>query len=132
MLKHTIAIVTLPVLVGVSVNLGRGESTNAELAPRSGITIYDADPHHLWNRLHRALYVRTAADGREVGADRLDPLLWANTRHLLSGKSHEDAVAVLDEFLNHHGEQLILDPLRRAILQRDLWAVFDWAADRVG
>ncbi len=74
------------------------------------------------------LYVRTAADGQEVGADRLDPLLWANTRHLLSGESHKRAVAVLDEFLNHHGEQLIPDPLRRAILQRDLWAVFDWAA----
>jgi hypothetical protein len=34
---------------------------------------------------------------------------------------------VLDEFLASHGEKLIADPLRRAIFQRDLWAVFDWS-----
>ncbi len=132
MLRNVIAIITLPVFVGALVNVGRGENTKSELVSTSGVTIYDTDPQHLWNRLHRALYVRTTPDGQEVGADRLDPLLWANTRHLLTGKSHEEAVAVLDEFLNHHGERLIADPLRRAILQRDLWAVFDWAAGRVG
>jgi hypothetical protein len=132
MLRNAVAIITLPVLVGAWVNVGHGEHTKSELASTSDVTIYDSNPGHLWNRLHRALYVRTAADGRKFGADRLDPLLWANTRHLLSGKSPEDAVAVLDEFLNHHGEQLIPDPLRRAILQRDLWAVFDWAAYRDG
>jgi hypothetical protein len=113
-------------------NFGRGEDAKAEPARASGVTIYDADPQHLWNRLHHALHVRTDAEGREAGADRLDPLLWDNTRYLLSGKSHEEAVAVLDEFLSRHGEQLFSDPLRRAILQRDLWAVFDWAEHRLG
>jgi hypothetical protein len=32
---------------------------------------------------------------------------------------------LLDEFLATHGERLIDDPLKRAFLQRDLWAVFD-------
>jgi hypothetical protein len=45
---------------------------------------------------------------------------------LLEEPSHTNAVAVLDEFLAAHGEALIRDPLKRAMLQRDLWAVFDW------
>jgi hypothetical protein len=92
----------------------------------AGKGLYDKDPNHLWNRLHRALLVRTADDGAEYGFDQLDPLLWSLTKHLLEGPSHTNAVAVLDEFLCAHGEALIRDPLKRAILQRDLWAVFDW------
>lgn len=30
-----------------------------------------------------------------------------------------------EEFIVTHGERLIDDPLKRAFLQRDLWAVFD-------
>jgi hypothetical protein len=93
------------------------------------VTIYDPDPQHLWNRLHRALWVRTGPDGKEYGHDRLDPLLWPETKYLVEGKSHEQAIAVLDEFLEKQGEGLVQDPLKRAILQRDLWAVFDWTAE---
>jgi hypothetical protein len=92
-------------------------------------TIFDPDPQHLWNRLQRALWVRTGPDGKEYGNDRLDPLLWRETRHLLEGESHEQAIAVLDEFLTARGENLVHDPLKRAILQRDLWAVFDWTTE---
>jgi hypothetical protein len=35
----------------------------------------------------------------------------------------------LDEFLDKKGEGLVKEPLKRALLQRDLWALFDWAAD---
>ena len=93
------------------------------------VTIYDPDPQHLWNRLHRALWVRTGPDGKEYGHDRLDPLLWPETRRLVEGQSHDQAIAVLDEFLAKQGERLAPDPLKRAILQRDLWAVFDWTAE---
>ncbi len=93
------------------------------------VTIYDPDPNHLWNRLHRALWVRSGPDGKEYGHDRLDPLLWMETRYLLEGEPHEKAIAVLDEFLAMPGEKLVNDPLKRAILQRDLWAVFDWTAE---
>jgi hypothetical protein len=103
--------------------------TAAPLAASVPVTIYDPDPQHLWNRLHRALWVRAGPDGKEYGHDRLDPLLWPETRHLLEGKSHEQAITVLDEFLAGHGEKLVSDPLKRAILQRDLWAVFDWTAE---
>ncbi len=29
--------------------------------------IYDSDPRHLWNRLHEALFIRTAPDGKKYG-----------------------------------------------------------------
>ncbi len=92
--------------------------------------VYDADPAHLWNRLYAALYERTARDGRVFGRDEVDPLLWDETDHLLVGPSHDRAIALLDEFLAKHGERLVADPLERALLQRDLWAVFDWTARR--
>jgi hypothetical protein len=101
----------------------------AQPAAPGKATIYDPDPQHLWNRLHWALWVRAGQDGKEYGHDRLDPLLWPETKYLLEGKSHEQAITVLDEFLTAHGENLVHDPLRRAILQRDLWAVFDWTTD---
>jgi hypothetical protein len=91
--------------------------------------IYDSNPDHLWNRLHRAFYVRTARNGEEYGHDELDPLLWSETKHLLVGPSHQQAIKLLDEFLSVNGSALITDPLKRAMLQRDLWAIFDWSAD---
>jgi hypothetical protein len=95
--------------------------------PATGPGLYHADPQHLWNRLHRHLHVRTAGDGREFGLDEVDPLLWSETKHLLSGDSHARALRLLDEFLNTNGERLIADPLKRAVLQHDLWTIFDWA-----
>jgi hypothetical protein len=88
--------------------------------------IYDPDPQHPWNRLFRQLYRRTTNDGREYGWDSFDPLLWYDTTYLLEGTSYQQSISVLDEFLATKGEDLITDPLRRAIFQRDMWAVFDW------
>lgn len=93
--------------------------------------LYHADPHHLWNRLHRALFVRSyGKKGKIYGQDMVDPLLWPNTTEfLLSGPSHEKALTILDEFLDGKGEKLVDDPLKQAVLQHDLWAVFDWTAN---
>jgi hypothetical protein len=88
--------------------------------------IYDANPNHIWNQLYTQFYVREAWDGRTYGGDELDPYLWGETKDLVEGPSHKKAVALLDKFLSTHGERLITDPLKRAMLQRDLWAVFDW------
>jgi hypothetical protein len=92
------------------------------------LTIFDSDPNHIWNRTYTCLFVRQSTDGKEYGVDTLDPLLWDNTQALLTGDSHRRALACLDEFLRSHGERAVEDPLKRAILQRDLWAVFDWTA----
>jgi hypothetical protein len=100
----------------------------AQLPPKtsSGSSLYHADPKHLWNRLHEALFVRIGPDDCRYGQDRLEPLLWAGSRHLLQGPSHQQAVAVLEEFVKNSGEKLVKDPLKRAVLQRDLWLVFNW------
>lgn len=107
------------------------EPAAAALTPRRPAgPLYDPDPEHIWNRVDRQLRVRVAADGSTFGADSLDPLLWRETRHLLTEPSHATALALFDEFLDGNGETLVKDPLRRAIFQRDLWAVFDWAVSR--
>src|SRR5215468_1451917 len=103
--------------------LGPAESP-AKTAPE--LAMYHADPEHLWNRLHKALFVRVGPDGRTYGQDRLEPLLWTGSKHLLEEKSNKRAVALLKEFLKNKGDKLVEDPLKRAVLQRDLWLVFNW------
>lgn len=88
--------------------------------------VYHPDPPHLWNRLFRQLFGRTASDGAEYGWDTLDPLLWPDSSHLFEETAYQQTTELLDEFLAGDGARLIDDPLKRAILQRDLWAVFDW------
>jgi hypothetical protein len=92
----------------------------------SNQALYAPDAEHLWNRLHDALYLRKGPDGRTYGRDRFEPYLWAGSRQLRQGPSHDRAVQLLNEFLDKHGEKLIDDPLRRALLQRDLWMVCSW------
>jgi hypothetical protein len=104
---------------------GMGHAAAAQ-HPRSAPPIFDSDPNHIWNRTYACLFVRQGTDGIEYGADVPDPILWAHTRYLLSGESHRRAIACLDHFLDSHAERAVRDPLKRAILQHDLWAVFDW------
>jgi len=104
----------------------------AHAEPPPSLNIYDSDPAHLWNRLHGVLRVRETARDGFVGVDSVDPILWSNTKHLLEGEGYLRAVEVLDEFVTKRGERLIDDPLKRAILQRDLWAIFDWTCGRDG
>ena len=93
--------------------------------PAAPDPLYHPDPNHLWNRVHAALFVRTGPDGRTYGHDRLEPLLWAQSKHLADGPAADRAVAVLEEFVRTNGERLVDDPLKRAVLQRDLWLVFN-------
>ena len=91
-----------------------------------GHRLYDPDPTHLWNRVHDTFHRRVAPDGSEYGLDTVDPLMWRETRNLITGDSHARALGLLDEFLASNGERLIRDPLKHAVFQNDLWAVFDW------
>jgi hypothetical protein len=93
---------------------------------QGGNTLYDPDPQHLWNRLHQALFVRRGPNTRSYGLDRLEPLLWPGSKHLLAGPSHDSALKLLNEFIEQHGETLVHAPLKQALLQRDLWSVFTW------
>jgi hypothetical protein len=103
--------------------------TGGEAGTRRGGGLFHADRDHVWNRLHRALVIRTAPDDREFGEQELDPLVWPSTRgHLLAGPSFDRAIALLDEFLNEQAHEGVTDPVKRAVLQHDLWGVFDWLA----
>ena len=90
--------------------------------------VYDPDRQHLWNRVFHLLYDRKTTNGVEYGRDSLDPLYWSETTYLLEGASHEPAIQLLDEFLTTNGKTLMTDPLKRAMFQRDLWAIFEWLA----
>ena len=120
---------TLFVTAAVVLAIG-GRRVPAQEAMPQPVAVYDSDPQHLWNRLHEILWHRVAPDERVYGHDRVDPLLWSQTRHLLQGPSRKAVRQVLRDFLDNHGEKLIDDPLKRALLQRDLWAIFDWLANR--
>src|SRR5262245_32936680 len=119
----------LPLLAAVvAPHQGQGESRPAEESSRAGI--YSCVPDHPWDLVHRALRVPPGPDGREVGLDDLDPLLWWQSRYLLQEPALSRAVAALDGFLATNAERLLRDPLKRAVFQHDLWAIFDWLASR--
>jgi hypothetical protein len=90
--------------------------------------IFDTDPQHIWNRLHRHFFVRITDTGEEMGGDTIDPLLWFETKRYFVEPTYQETVDLLDEFLNSHAEQQINDPLKRAVFQHDLWAIYDWVS----
>jgi hypothetical protein len=91
--------------------------------------LFDPAPDHVWNRLHRQLHVRMGLDGKVYDQESLEPPLVPASKWLTEGESHERAVALLDEFLESKADELIDDPLKRTILQRDLFAIFAVTAD---
>ena len=111
----------------ISVEHAHGGPNEKVTSPQS---FHHKDRNHVWNRIHAAFSIRIGPDGRNYGEDRLEPLLWHESRYLLEGKPADSAVAVLEEFLRDKSESLIDDPLKRAILQRDLWLVSNWLAGK--
>jgi hypothetical protein len=97
-----------------------------------GEPVFDDDPQHPWNRLHRALYTRTMQDGKTYDPESLEPPFIPSSNFLTAGTSHGQALAVLDEFLKARLDTQNKGPLKRAVLQRDLWAVFAITADPDG
>ena len=87
--------------------------------------VYFDDTQHLWNKLHRALFERTTPTGAQFGIDTVDPLLWLETTHLLEGESHTRAIALLEDLLMDDGAR-DAPHVARALLQHELWSVFDW------
>src|SRR5204863_7543 len=80
------------------------------------------DPHHPWNDLHRALFTwhpLTAGQNDEVEPD---PRFWPLP------KEPWDKWTVSNELsgrIDQFDAKLIQDPLKRAILQHDLWMFLD-------
>jgi len=104
----------------------------ANAAVAADATLFDDAPPYSADHLYSCLFARHTASGEVLGINALDPLFWPGTTYLLEGDSHRRALACLDEFLSSHAERKINDAVRRAILQRDLWILFDWSAQSTG
>ena len=91
-------------------------------------TQFPVSSDHMWNRLHEQLYVRTRTDGSRYVHESVDANFTPRAKFLIEGDSHRQALALLDEFLQP-GAVHLKDDLARAILQRDLWAVFAAVGD---
>lgn len=103
------------------------------------LPLYDDDSQHLWNRVFAAFYIRprhiSARDAQPAviqyeGGDVIEFLAWGKTQYWSSVDVFEKVSPLLDEFLERGGEKLLRDPLKRAVLQHDLWAVYDHLIDQ--
>lgn len=119
---------TVRILIALHVGISAISWSRLAAAGDAGAscTLYHVDPQHLWNRLHDSLFMRVGPDGRQYGRDRLEPLLWHSSVHLLDLRTNGRVVALLEEFNRVQGEKLLDDSLKRAVLQRDLWLVANW------
>jgi len=108
----------------------RGSLRSADPLP-----LYDADPQHLWNRLFAAIAIRQSnlpskrggsPVARTEGGDTIDFLAWPGTTYWDEPETVARLEKLLDQFLKQQGEKLIADSLKRVMLQRDLWAAFDF------
>jgi hypothetical protein len=122
-MKRTLASLLLMVLT-VWFAVPPAATTGEATIPGAPRAVFDADPDHLWNRLHHCLYSRTSQDGSVYAPESLEPFFLPTSKFLVEGRSHELALKLLDKFLKTRADEAIADPVKRAVLQRDLWAVF--------
>lgn len=105
------------------------EPASGETTPPYPNTFFDADPNHPWNQLYGLFFIRRGVDGSLYGLNEMDPLYWVSSRYLLEKPLHEAALHALDNFIQSDAVYAIKDPLKRALLQRMLWVLFDtWAS----
>lgn len=104
------------------------------LRSETPLAIYHSDPEHLWNRLFSALYTRrselpSTLGGPPVkrieGGDVLEFLGWGKTTYWSEPGVTGRITRLLEEFLARDGAKQISDPVRRILLQNDLWAAHD-------
>ncbi len=99
------------------------------------LALYDTDPNSLVNRLFAAFYIRdsnipTKRGGTPIrrieGGDVIDFLAWPGSGYWSSPATCQRLSSLLDECLADLSRVRPADPVRRAMLQRDLWAPFDF------
>ena len=87
-----------------------------------------ADPY---DAVHDVIMTRRAENGNSYGQDYHAPLIWFQSSFLLKEPTHSKFVDALDRFNTLSAKQVeAYGDLKRALLQRHLWAVFDWATTR--
>src|SRR3989442_2215797 len=103
-------------MVLITLSLAAALIARAADLPRAG--------DELAAQIHREIFVRTDANGAELGTDALDPLLWPSSKYLLENPRYPRLCDVLDGL--RASDLSRMPPLDRALLQHDLWTVFDW------
>jgi hypothetical protein len=97
--------------------------------------LFDADPQHLWNRIFAAATIRPSRlpsrrrgppVARIEGGDRIDFFLWGGTKYWDEPANVAHLSGLLDQFLAQKAERLSTNPLKRVLLQHDLWTLFDY------
>jgi hypothetical protein len=103
------------------------------------LPLFDADRQHLWNRLFAAVTIRSSRlpsvrggppVARIEGGDRIEFFGWGGTTYWDDPANVAQLEGLLDEFLAHEGEKLSTDPLKRVLLEHDLWTLFDFLMAR--
>lgn len=101
--------------------------------------LFEADPQHLWNRIFAAATIRSSLlpsvkDGPPVarieGGDRIEFFGWGGTTYWDDPGNVALLAGLLDQFLEKRAEKLSTDPLKRVLLQHDLWTLFDFLMTR--
>lgn len=89
--------------------------------------LYDPQPDHPWNAVHQIFYARRFSNGEVYQHDAaFDPPWRTWSRFYNDEDFHAQVIGVLDVFLKQSEEAVERQPpLRRALLLRDLWPVFD-------
>ncbi len=88
---------------------------------------FDPDPQHPWNRLAAALTADGDVPDFQAGDRNQQLQSW-----LFTGPRYARALSELDAFVERKSDRLMRDPVKRALLQSQLWAVFDAVADPTG
>src|SRR6185437_13361225 len=108
---------------------GSAPPKDGEAKDQAAEKLFDIDPAHPWNHLHQLFYVRQVGKGRTYIHQGPDAPFGRQGPFLIEGPSHDRTLKTLDAFLRSKDDERIKDSLKRAILQRDLWYVFDKLAE---
>lgn len=93
--------------------------------PASGLA-KEANPSKELIELSYSMMERQVTGGKPMHGG-LEPLLWSSSRYLLEGPTLTRFVRALDSFNDLSAEKLqAIPPLHRALVQRQLWMIFDW------
>lgn len=87
-----------------------------------------SDPY---DALYDLIMIRQAKDGTFYGADSAFPLAYRDSRYLFADQKTGAFLKALDSFTALSNEEIAdYGPVKRALLQRHLWTVFDWTTIR--
>ena len=117
--------ITFTLALAAALNFAFADEPTLQRTNPAPVAIYDNDPNHLWNRVHSELLVQPM-EAKAAGRDLLDPLFKWQENPLRDADTSAKAVALLGEFVK--ADAASMSPLQRAVMQRDLLAVFHWLA----